>query len=576
MLELIMLKVNRYFNLIFSAAVLFALNAYFLLNYTPIYGVNDDFLLNEMLSGNYVDEFLTHVTYIQQPVTGLIYLLYLINPQVNFYAYLLLFLVNISLFNVSLANYRINDNEFKLISHIIWAISSFFILSWFILSPTFTAASLLICSSSLLLVYISINKNSAHKHLYIYVIFLWIFGYFLRVKGGVASLIIWMPIIFIEIYIKRNFLIKIIRQEYKIFLKVLSVCAFLFIISNLDINYDKNYSNYLKYNAARQDLTNTTRIVELADLKSNINWTDEQYNIFIESAYADKVNFGYEKLVNAISLTSSSQGISGLINPIVSVSARINNLKEFYSFFACIFILPLVYFTFVSRFNRSSLMKFLLIYACNSFAIYFILATGKFEERVIFPLILNFWMLLFTIKSENRINNYFKLIPVALSLIILLFSFENLTHKPIYYKEKNKWNTRANDFWVKQENTLKSLPNDSVFIGPLSSFRSNWTNPFLGNPDVEFQYLSLGWHTFSPAWDEKRQSLLGGKDSIYVSLISKKNVYWFSDPTTASYFFDYLRSIQLLIDEPKIISSIGDKDNDYGGVYNVYSLYEEN
>ena len=77
----------------------------------------------------------------------------------------------------------------------------------------------------------------------------------------------------------------------------------------------------------------------------------------------------------------------------------------------------------------------------------------------------------------------------------------------------------------------------------------SWTNPFLGNPDVEFQYLSLGWHTFSPAWEEKRQSLLGGKDSIYVSLVSKKNVYWFSDPTTASYFFDYLRSIQLLKEE---------------------------
>lgn len=571
-----MLKVNRYFHLIFPLVVLVAINSYFLLSYTAIYGVNDDFLLNEMLSGNYVDEFLTHVTYIQQPVTGLLHLLYLINPQVNFYAYSLLILVNISLFNVSLANYKTNDNKFKIISNLIWAISSFFILSWFILSPTFTAASILICSSTLLLVYISINKNNAKKYFYIYAIFFWIFGYFLRVKGGVASLITWMPAIFIEIYLKKNLLTKIITQKYKIFLMVFSVCTLLFIFSNLDINYDKNYSNYLKYNAARQELTNTTRIVELADLKSNINWTDEQYNIFIESAYADKVNFGYEKLANAISLTSSSQGISGLINPIVSVSARISNLEEFYSFFACIFILPLVYFTFVSRLNRSSLMKFLLIYICNAFAIYFILATGKFEERVIFPLILNFWMLLFTIKSENKINNYFKFFSVALSLIILLFSFENLTHKPIYYKEKNKWNTRANDFWVTQENALKSLPSDSVFIGPLSSFRSNWINPFLGNPDIEFKYISLGWHTFSPAWEEKRQSLLGGKDSIYVSLVSKKNVYWFSDPTTASYFFDYLRSIQLLKKEPKIISSIGDKDNDYGGVYNVYSLYEEN
>ena len=571
-----MLKVNRYFHLIFPLVVLVAINSYFLLNYTSIYGVNDDFLLNEMLSGNYVDEFLTHVTYIQQPVTGLLHLLFLINPQVNFYAYALLILVNISLFNVSLANYKTNDNKFKIISNVIWALSSFFILSWFILSPTFTAASILICSSTLLLVYISINKNNAGKYLYIYSILLWIFGYFLRVKGGVASLVTWMPAIFIEIFLQRKILTKIIKQRYKLFVKVFTVFSLLFVFSNLDINYDKDYSNYLKYNAARQELTNTTRIVELADLKSNINWKDDQYNLFIESAYADKINFGFEKLTSAISLTSSTQGIRGLIHPIVSVSARINNLKEFYSFFACIFILPLIYFILSSRFRRLSLLKFLLIYICNTFAIYSVLATGKFEERVIFPLILNYWMLLFTIKSEKKTINYFKFIPIVMSLIIFLFSFENLTHKPIYYKEKNKWNTRANNFWVAQESSLKSLPSDSVFIGPLSSFRSNWNNPFLSNPDIEFKYLSLGWHTFSPAWEEKRQNLLGGKDSIYTSLVSKKNVYWFSDPTTASYFFSYLRSIQLLKKEPKLITSIGDKDNDYGGEYNVYSLYNDN
>jgi hypothetical protein len=185
-------------------------------------------------------------------------------------------------------------------------------------------------------------------------------------------------------------------------------------------------------------------------------------------------------------------------------------------------------------------------------------------------------MLLFTIKSEKKISNYFKFIPIVISLIIFLFSFENLTHKPIYYKEKNKWNTRANNFWLTQETSLKSLPNDSVFIGPLSSFRSNWTNPFLRNPDVEFKYLSLGWHTFSPAWEEKRQILFGGDDSVYDSLVSKNNVYWFSDPATANDFFNYLRSIQLLKGEPNLIISIGNKDNDYGGEYNVYRLQNDN
>jgi hypothetical protein len=209
---------------------------------------------------------------------------------------------------------------------------------------------------------------------------------------------------------------------------------------------------------------------------------------------------------------------------------------------------------------------------CNSFAIYAVLATGKFEERVIFPLILNYWMLLFTIKSEKKNKYYVKFTSILLSFLLFFFAFENLTHKPIYFKEKNKWNTRANKFWLVQESALQSLPVDSVFVGPLSSFRSNWSNPFANNPEARFNYLSLGWHTFSPAWEAKRQLLFGGNYSVYDSLVSKNNVYWISDPTTASDFFQYLKSLQLLKVEPKLIITIGDKRNDYGGEYNVYSL----
>ena len=409
-----MLKIKKYLYLIYPFFVLIIINTYFLSNYTSIFGVNDDYLINEMLSGKYIDKFLTHVTYIQQPVTGIINLLYKIYPHVNYYAYILLLLVNISLFNVSLANFKANDNKFKILNNIIWAISSFFILSWFILSPTFTAASILLCSSTFLLIYISISKNLFYKYIYVYALFLWIFGYFLRVKGGVASLITWMPAILIETHFKRKILIEILKKKYKVIIKIFAISALLFIYSNLDINNDKNYSNYLKYNASRQELTNTTRIIELADLKSNINWTKEEYNLFIESAYADKINFGYEKLNNAISLTSSSQGIRGLIHPVVSVSARLNNLKEFYAFFACIFILPFIYFVTSSRFGKLSLIRFFVIFVCNSCAIYAVLATGKFEERVIFPLVLNYWMLLFTIKSEKKNRFYVKITSILM------------------------------------------------------------------------------------------------------------------------------------------------------------------
>ena len=50
------------------------------------------------------------------------------------------------------------------------------------------------------------------------------------------------------------------------------------------------------------------------------------------------------------------------------------------------------------------------------------------------------------------------------------------------------------------------------------------------------------------------------------------NVYWISDPDSSEYFFNYLKKNYNNKLNPIIVDSFGDESNDYGGIYNVYSL----
>jgi hypothetical protein len=214
-----------------------------------------------------------------------------------------------------------------------------------------------------------------------------------------------------------------------------------------------------------------------------------------------------------------------------------------------------------------------LITSLTSFSFYYVLSIAKIEERVVIPLILNLWFFAFAFLDGKQVKGgKISLFVFLIFILINLSIFNKHVHHPTYFKERSKWNQGAIEFSQQQRNVLSEIGNDAIFVGPISAIRLNWTSPYEVSQVKDPNFISFGWHNFSPTWFEKNQRLFGNEDSILDNLATNKKTYWVSDAETADKFFssNYLRNGLEL--NPKIVSSLETVENIYGGPYNVYSL----
>jgi hypothetical protein len=236
-------------------------------------------------------------------------------------------------------------------------------------------------------------------------------------------------------------------------------------------------------------------------------------------------------------------------------------------------ILPIGLLIANSRQNYSSYIFFGIVIAGTFFALYYVLATGKIEERVVIPLLLNIWFIIFALPSKLIASfRFFKLTVSFIAVALFLINFQNHLHEPTYYKERSKWNKRAITFADKQQNLLENLNSESILVGSISYIRSSWTSPYIPLYGEDLNFVSLGWHSFSPSWNSHNKTIFKNDLTVYENLIGNPKAYWISDPDSAEYFFRYLRKNYSNKLNPSIVASFGDASNDYGGIYNVYSL----
>ena len=552
---------------------LYLLNLLYLLStFYSIYGVNDDHLINTMLNGSYESTDKHKVTYIHEILGYIVVLLYRIFPIFPIFSLLLLIFFVTAIIGVYVLAVKINRLNLLMLS-ISWLISSIFITNWFVLNPTFTAISILLSSFGYFFIFIILKSGSRIKPLsFLLPIIILIFGYMLRSKGFQSSSLVWIPAIITVL------LFKTVNNKAKASSKFDPKYLFLIfpiliiVISNLFISQD--WKNYYAYNNLRQEIANTTRTIYIQQNIEKSNWDQDELILFDNYLFADQEVFNKSQLEFLIELSTSSQGVQGLLNPVVSVEDRLLNLKRYIGLILTFLILPIGLMIVNSRKNYSNYTFFGIILGSTFFALYFILATGKIEERVIIPVILNIWFITFALPSKSIES--FKFFRIFVSLVIFslfLFNFQNHIHEPTYFKERSKWNKRAIVFAKEQQNFLESVGSDSIFIGPTSSIRSSWTSPYGPITKKGLNFVSLGWHNFSPSWISHNKRIFKNELTVYENLLSNPKAYWISDPDSSEYFFNYLRKNYSDKINPSIVVSFGDASNDYGGIYNVYSLF---
>jgi hypothetical protein len=524
-----------------------------------------------MLSGSYNSTDKHNVTYLHEILGYVIVLLYRIFPIFPIFSSLLLIFFVTSVIGVYVLAVKSNRLNLLILS-ISWLISSIFITNWFVLNPTFTAVSILLSSFGYFYIFIILKSGSRIKPLsFLLPVIILVFGYMLRSKGFQSSSLVWIPAIITVL------LFKIVNSETKVSWKFNPKFLFLaspiliIVISNLFISQD--WKNNYAYNNLRQEIANTTRTIYIQQNIEKSNWDQDELILFDNYSFADQEVFNKSQLEFLVELSSSSQGLQGLLNPVVSVEDRLLNLKRYMGLILTFLILPIGLLIVNSRKNYSNYIFFGIIVGSTFFALYFILATGKIEERVIIPVILNIWFIIFALPSKSL--ETFKSFRIFVSLIIFslfLFNFQNHIHEPTYFKERSKWNKRAILFAKEQQNFLENFGSDSIFIGPISSIRSSWTSPYRPTTRENLNFVSLGWHNFSPSWISHNKKQFNNELDVYENLLRNPKAYWISDPDSSEYFFNYLRKNYSNKLNPSIVASFGDASNDYGGIYNVYSL----
>jgi hypothetical protein len=565
-------------NIPLLTVLIYIINALWNLNsLNAVYGVNDDYLIKSFLDGTYLGESITNTTYINELLSYLISFLYFYFPLMPIYNIFLLITVVSTLVGVLTTSYQSQKIELLIIKCLVWFISATLITNWFMLSPTFTSASIIVTTFGyylLLRKFLDWDQNG-NLNLVAPIIFLTL-GFLLRVKGFQGASLVWIPLlafVFLKQFLGNRNILKYIFSR----LNILStgILLLMTVVSNLSMNSE--WKVFYEYNNLRQEIVNTTRVIQIEQNLNEVGWDKTKLINFDNYTFADKDFFNDKALSDLIQTSNESQGLTGLLNPVVSIEERLINISKYNNFLLSVLVLPLIFL--IITFVKQKIFIFYTFVFLSSlcFAIYFILATGKIEERVILPLFLGLWFYFFSLPLENsRVKNISAISLFTIFLVPFAIFFERHTHEPTYYKERSKWNGRAIEFSTGQQIYLEKFGPEAIFVGPLAAIRQSWSSPYMKVTEPNFKFISLGWHNFSPAWVRKNELVFRNTETIYENLISNPNTYWVSDPYSADFFFEYLVSQNILINQPKLIGQFGSEQNDYGGYYNVYSLNSAN
>jgi hypothetical protein len=407
--------------------------------------------------------------------------------------------------------------------------------------------------------------------MYYFAILLLLLGYALRVQGFQSSSLIWLPLILGSLGYQTLFK----KIDYKIFINlstaIASIAPIVFVIF-INSNINSEWKDFYKFNKELGSIVTTTRINYLEANKTKLNIDDELLTNLQNFALTDESNFKIETLEDLITKSNSSQGVSGLIKPVADVKFRAESLDKYGGLVMLMLLLPLAA-TLINTRNRIYFFHLVLVTALILFSFYYVLSTAKIEERVVIPLALNLWFFAFAFLNEKKIKRGSKSFFLYLIFgMVFLSIFNRHVHHPTYFKERSKWNQGAIEFAKQQKDILSELGDKAIFVGPISAIRVNWTSPYESSQTKELNFISLGWHSFSPTWYEKNQNIFKNEDSIFDNLINNKQTHWVSDAETAETLFSSIYWTKSSGINPKLVSSIESVENIYGGPYNVYSL----
>ncbi len=528
-----------------------------------IYGVNDDVILQNWLSGQYTGkpELMIRGSATPRILFGVIVSnLYSLVPQINWFSIVLLGLTLISWYLIGLISIKTN-NLLVLISY---AIVTFLHLIWFIPSPTYTASAAILSFSTIVYVAFSIRNQSFSKLLYV-LFLLYAFAYLVRPESFLLGTAAAGAFLFFALLVTMKEFKTTIRRTYVGLILCLVVIGSDYAYERFFYSQNKDWGTYKKWEIARYKIQANAPEKIVSSDPSKYGWTQAEVELFKSYNYIDPKNFTvikFEKLIeesDAFHVNVNLRHVNKTHQKIFDsdVNWEWKRLISITSLFYVIFLLislPRVRIYILLTTSGYGILYFIMFYIAG-----FLRQPERVQVSVIFlATLVSLISYIFTKKDKKLISSSPTILLGGLMLILV---FSNAFAQSKYLANKiPKW---SDSFWYNQTEYLSGFPADSVFVGNASQFRNNWLTPYLvSDIEVEDRILTFGWHNFSPHWIKRAQKLQLNPYNIFESVISDPRVYWVSDLLTMGYIVQYMKENGFEFNGPKkvgVMSHFGDE-----------------
>ena len=486
--------------------------------------------------------------------------LYELVPSINWFSIILLGVTLLSWYLLGLLAFRSNN----LLAIAVYFVISFLHLLWFIPSPTYTAAAIILSFSTLIFLSKQISEDKVNST-FIMVSLAYVFSFLIRPESFLVGSAVTVPIILFAVIKNKQFL----RNNLKIVITSLLLVSS---IVGIDIGFEKIYyknnaswTEYREWEQARYKIQANAPEKAVLENPTKYGWTQSEAEIFKSYNSIDPNYFTVDRLNKLIFDSQIDTKID--IGFLQKAHQQIFDSDINWEWKRLIQLISLVFllFFFLSlpksiNFLILSISSFAIIYLIMLYVAGFLRQPERVQVSVIFVSILVGWAsFIFSdeSKAKNRLDQYSFLSWLLFALVI-----SNAFNQSLYLKSKVAG--ASNVFWLTESEYLSNFPKDSIFVGNASQFRNNWISPYkVEYFDVETRIMSFGWHNFSPHWVKRAANLGLDPKNMFDSVIQNPDVYWVSDPESMEYIVTYMKERQYNFTGPEVVGEMEYVGNEY-------------
>lgn len=527
----------------------------------PVYGVNDDVILNSLISGYMTGDPILW-TYFSQPSFNVVpFTLKLFSESISwFYVYLFVVLIISQSLLFYTIQKRAHSSTIFIISLLVWLTVVVNTLSWGYLNPTFTYFAVLISIFSASTFFMNSISSSVSKPLMAIIsLFFWI-SYSIRSESLFIGLIFLLLFTLVAFGINTNLINfdKVALSFFAlpfIFLYIVDKTLLTFFLPKAWQDYYLLQNEIGKVHPADNKYLYANNSESLDAFLGNTAWNQETFSLFQNFMLFDK-NFISINLIKDLSSTMEASILSAL-------SYYFQNLPKLQDFTPIIwqlrYLLPLIAIILLFGFLVSgNKFKFLLFVFLIFFTIYFIFSflasVYKLPERIYFPVILSVPIILFILivsASNHALSKLVSISSIIFFLVSVFFLFQDLRIELVArdsYQKDLKYNSQV------QYEALSRFDSDSIFIGNSSAIQLSWISPY--DPNLLESRMKnlvlLGWHNPSPAFQAQTKLKIGVDDLSGKNLAAISNLKFVIAPHVKTDFLNFLQidtdNIEILLE----------------------------